>query len=365
MAVFDPKKDYSVAIAAAKAKGQDTSALETARAYKIAASSDTQLASWNINRAGQSLSTPQPPSGPAQLSQTEINTLKLQPNVKNDITIYNSNGSVSTHVDGYVLNGHSYNDQGQRLFSYGDGGGVYDVTSKQYKTDIHGDDYAYTSSATLREQAAPVYYYEPVYYSPPPPPFISWNENPPTFSSDLKKVNKYSYFFGVDKLTIAHAEINQNCCFISKEISLGDITNCYLQLEADCDISSDSSIEFYIIDGGIEHPIVPVKDILVSNEKIFCGLNTRFPIDSTKDISIKKDGNLIDVTIAKAIQSSDGLYTVTYTPVNSYNYKPINSVVKIKIILRLYNKSYDAPYISKMKIRKFGGGTLWQDISVV
>lgn len=213
--------------------------------------------------------------------------------------------------------------------------------------------------------AAPTYY-EPVYAycPPPPPPFIPFNEQPPTFSSDLKKVNKYSYFFGLDKLAVNNVTVNPNCCFVSQEIALGEITeDGYIQLEADFSNENNSAIEFYIVDGSNEVAILPVNQNLVLNEKIFFGLSTRFNVDVSKGYEIKKNGTIIDITLEKAMQSTDALYTITYTPTTTHNYKPINSSIKIKVVLRLYDKEANAPYITKMKIRKFGGGTLWkQDI---
>lgn len=213
-------------------------------------------------------------------------------------------------------------------------------------------------------------YSDYVYYVPcpaPPPPFIPFNEQPPTFSSDLKKVNKYSYFFGLDKLLIKNATANQNCCFISQELSLGEITqDGYIQLEAEFSNENNSAIEFYIVDGSKEVPILPVGQSFVLNEKIFFGLNTRFAVNDSKGYEIKRNGIIVDITLDKAIQSTDALYTVTYTTVTSFNYKPINNSVKIKTVLRIYDKNANSPDITKMKIRKFGGGTLWkQDISIL
>jgi hypothetical protein len=148
---------------------------------------------------------------------------------------------------------------------------------------------------------------------------------------------------------------------------LGEITqDGYIQLETEFFNENNSAVEFYILDGSKEVPILPVNQSFVSNEKIFFGLTTRFAVDTSKSYEIKRNGMIIDITLDKAMQSTDALYTISYTPVLSFNYKPINNSVKIKAVLRVYDKDANSPYVTKMKIRKFGGGTLLkQDISAL
>jgi hypothetical protein len=321
----------------------------------------------------------------------EMKALEKQ-DCKNDVTVINPDGTTTKYV-GYNLVGQNYilqdDGTGKRLVGYGENDGVvkyddWDETQwSQYdrhnavlptkdgnkKINCKG-----TATVTMKTKKLedpikyePAYIYCPPPYYPPRPSFIYFNEQPPTFSSDLKKVNKYSYFFGLDKLSIKDATVNQNCCFVSQDISLGEIPeDGYIQLETEFSTENNSAVEFYIIDGSTEVPILPVNQNLIQNEKIFFGLTTRFAIDESKGYEIKRNGIIADMTLDKAMQSTDALYTITYTPTASFNYKPINSSVKVKTILRVYDKNANSPYVTKMKIRKFGGGTLWkQDMSAL
>lgn len=184
---------------------------------------------------------------------------------------------------------------------------------------------------------------------------------PPAPQHIYKDFDKFTYFFGIDKLQVKHMVANNTCCLISPEIYIGQLEQDeYIQLEADCITSDVNSIEFYIVDGAHEVPVLPIDDMTVSNEKIFYGMNTRFSIDYDEPIEIKKDNVLITTSIESAIQSNDALYTVSYMPIDPYNYKPINSSIKIKVIQRLYQENTDAPYVAKMRIRRYGGDALWR-----
>lgn len=383
---YDPTRNYQEEINKAKAAGQSTTQLELERARKIADANDEQLKSYKVNRAGQDIKTPSLPYGPETLSKSEMAILAIQKNVRNDITVYDENGN-SVRFDGYALNGQTYliNDDGTgiRMLDYGDGKGVYkqdklnsvvfDNTDKlehhtgNQQYDSTHNTYAGTTTIILKNDPVPIEIpiippVQPIIY----PPFISWNEPAPTFSSNLKEVSKYSYFFGLDKLEIKNVEANQNCCFISQEILLGNISeDCYIQFEGGSITSDSSSVEFYILDGGLEFPMLPIGNKLISNEKLFFGLDTRFAVDLSKEVIIKKNGFVVDMSLEKAKQSNDGIYTVTYYTTDEHSYKPINSSIKLKVIMRLYKKGTNSPYINKMKIRKFGGGTLWKDISVI
>jgi hypothetical protein len=291
-------------------------------------------------------------------------------NNKNDVTIDDGDGNTKKETC-YILNGHSYvansDGSGQRLLSYSsdDTGGKYSydqIKGVQWTENNHGQ-YQGSSVITLNGEKKQVSYDYPSY--PESIPYINFNEAVPTLTDSLKTISKFSYFFGVDSLSVQSAEINTTCCFISKEINVGTFSeNDYIQLEAAYNAEGFASIEFYILDGNKQIPILPVGDAQVYYEKIFYGMKTRFPIDTTKPITIKKDNIQVDVSIDKAILSTDGLYTIDYAPVNAYNYKPLSTTVKIKAILRLYNRSSTPPSISKIKIRKYGGNTLWQQTDI-
>lgn len=207
-------------------------------------------------------------------------------------------------------------------------------------------------------------------YSPPPKPsFISFNEPVPTFKSDLKKVNKFTYFSGIDSIEAKRLETNPEVCFISKSVSIGTLKdNEYIELDAKYYCDDASTIEFYIIDGEREIPILPVGDSIIQNEKIFFNMDTRFPIDKEKPVLIKQGVRATNLSFneanTKATDSKmENAYNITYTPKTSHKYKPFNQVIKIKVIIRSYEINKYSPYIKSMKIRKYGGNTLWNQNS--
>jgi hypothetical protein len=196
-------------------------------------------------------------------------------------------------------------------------------------------------------------------YTPPPVPTPP---PPPTPRYITVTRTRYNYLFGLDKLDVCKVLNNNNCCMISKDIYVGDMgTNDYIQFDAQYNVNDYSSIEFYIIDGQIVAPIMSTGDKQVFNEKIFYGLPTRFSVDTTKPIQIKKNGVLIDMDLEKAIKSNDADYTVSYTPLNAWAYTPVNSNIKLKVIMRLYDINEANPYLVSARFKKFGGDALWQN----
>ena len=176
---------------------------------------------------------------------------------------------------------------------------------------------------------------------------------------------KSLFVFGIDKINIQNNKFNQTCCHITQDINIGLLDeNVYIELMAHYNCGNNASVEFYIIDGNNEIPILPKSDVLVNNEKIFFGQSTRFLIDYEYYAApiIKKDGEVDQtLTLQNAIKDPIGKYTIQYKPLNAYQYKPSSSLLKVKTILRVYN-DYDAiPYVDNIKIMKYGRGTLWTE----
>jgi hypothetical protein len=134
----------------------------------------------------------------------------------------------------------------------------------------------------------------------------------------------------------------------------------YLNINSDF-ISADSTdVEFYIIDGNQEIPILPLSKNEIKNEKIFTGLPLRFNTDDNNFV-IRKNGYVINMDLKDALNQVSGEYSVDYIPNKEYcySYTPINTSVKIKAVLRRYNDFAEMPYIKSIKIRKFGGAAPW------
>ncbi|MCY7865889.1 hypothetical protein P8918_13330 [Bacillus spizizenii] len=196
--------------------------------------------------------------------------------------------------------------------------------------------------------------------NPPQLPGIELFTKPePRFEHNLEQRYKFGYFFGVDNVSFSSRNINTTCGRVTDYIEIGNVES--IQLESSYHLPDKASVEFSVIDQDVEIPIVPVGDSLVRNEKIFFGLPLRFSIDKTKPYIIKKDGVEVTMTPEAAINANDGLYTITYSPIGAYDYMPKNDRVKVKVIMRLYDKTSEPPFVQNALIRAYGGDALWKD----
>jgi hypothetical protein len=202
-------------------------------------------------------------------------------------------------------------------------------------------------------------------YTPPPPPpparprLEEFNVPRPTFTSDLQRVTKFSYFFGIDELNFKRRELNEVCCHITKNILIGNSEE--LELDVSYSAKEHASVEFYIVDDQKEYPILPIGDDMVKNEKIFFKMPLRFKMDTNKPFTIKKDGEVVNISVEEAMNANDGLYTIDYHPIDGHSHVPTNNVVRLKTILRLYDKDAEPPYVKSAALRGYGGEALWSD----
>ena len=198
-------------------------------------------------------------------------------------------------------------------------------------------------------------------YTPPPPPpparpkLEQFNVPRP----DLQRVTKFSYFFGIDELNFKRRELNEVCCHITKNILIGNSEE--LELDVSYSAKEHASVEFYIVDGQKEYPILPIGDDMVKNEKIFFKMPLRFKMDTNKPFTIKKDGEVVNISVEEAMNANDGLYTIDYYPIDGHSHVPTNNVVRLKTILRLYDKDAEPPYVKSAALRGYGGEALWSD----
>lgn len=180
----------------------------------------------------------------------------------------------------------------------------------------------------------------------------------------LDKANYYYYLFGIDNISLQYVEKEEKSCFVSKELKVGTLEDQeYISLDAQylCD---EGNIEFYIIDGTTEIPILPEHETGIIREQLFHKIGTRFTVDTTKPIRVYKDGILIKDSLNAAINDSNGGYTVSYTPLNAIAINSLkNSVITVKAVIRNYDKNYD-PYIKSITVKKYGGGSLWKNEEV-
>lgn len=180
---------------------------------------------------------------------------------------------------------------------------------------------------------------------------------------------RYMYIVGIDTLDIKRAETYDDGYFISDYIDIGALKEDeYVQLDVSYTAGNYSTVEFSILDGDVERPVMPVNSQYVDNEKIFPETDLRFTIDydlqSSGITQIKKDGIVTDISLEDAKRQYDGKYSVSYEPVDDYYVcKPINNSIRVKATIRTYGKILDVvPYINKITLRKYGGNTLWTNL---
>lgn len=205
------------------------------------------------------------------------------------------------------------------------------------------------------------------YETPPIPsaparlPVEAFNNPTPAVDAETQDTTKATYFFGIDEISSYYRMTNKTCGVIFKSITTGRCS--YIELVADTVTNDNCSVEFYIVDGTKETPILPLSCERVVNEKLFFNMNPRFSVDTKKDIEIKKNGEIIKRTTdgLENLDLSDGLYTISYTPTNAYQYYPENDTINVKAIQRLYNEDAEPSYVTNVLIRKYGGGIPWTE----
>lgn len=172
----------------------------------------------------------------------------------------------------------------------------------------------------------------------------------------------YAYMFGIDSITIKYIEQENDSCFISESINIGELKDGeYLQLHVDDNRSDTFGIEYSLLDGDVEIPILPYGVNIIKNEKLFPTLDLRYKDVTTGDYVIKKDGMTTNISIDDAKQQILSRFSIDYFPDLKYNYTTINNNIRIKVVLRKYGKDIDNSYVKQIKIRKYGGDTPWTD----
>lgn len=299
--------------------------------------------------------------GAAKPSATYKPTAKEKP-TKGTAIIYDKNGSVVAKIKTNIKDGAMYDSNTGKIVSSNHGySGMYNDPSGYTKTYDSETKTGYWTPKEEKKKSSSKSKKSP----PARPSFISFNEPIPTFKSSLKEQHKFIYYSGIDSIELKKVDVNKEVCFVSKYVEIGELTEGeYLEFDAVYSCGEDSSIEFYMLDGEEEIPIIPSGDSIIKNEKIFSELSTRFSIDDSKPIVIKNKASVSNLSLPEAkeklLTSADNnIYNITYSTKASKRVLPTNKSVRIKAILRTYGEPSDSPYIKSMKFKKFGGSALW------
>lgn len=179
---------------------------------------------------------------------------------------------------------------------------------------------------------------------------------------------RYRYSVGFDDIKLAKKSFKNIGGYLSRDIVLG--TCGYFTLSCE----TYQGVEFYIIDGKTEIPILPVQQTTVEDEKLFFGLMPRFEISNPDNIVVKKNGVITDITTLESLRlfltantgdirnessyDTINLYTISYIPKESaHKYVPKSKSIKLKIISR---KGVGIPQIIKaVTLNKYGTSIDW------
>lgn len=184
----------------------------------------------------------------------------------------------------------------------------------------------------------------------------------PNKNNILEKV-MYSYMFGIDEISIKKIEQDQDSCFVSQAINIGELSEKeFIQLHVEDVIDENATVEYSILDGNVEIPILPYGEKIIKNERLFAALPLRFNQDYSTETIIKKDGLTTDISLDDAKNQVLSRFSVDYFPEKKYNYTPLNSSIKIKAVIRSYNKGINNSYLRSIKVRKYGGEVPWIDM---
>lgn len=171
------------------------------------------------------------------------------------------------------------------------------------------------------------------------------------------------YCIGFTDFTVCTRKPAESSGIVSKEIPVDNVS--YITVSGD--VVGDGSVEYWILDGANEIPLLPEDSNTVYKEKLFCDLNTetittRFPIDQVQGINpVLYEDNIVLNKDYKELQPEDfnnHIYYLTYTAAgNVQQYIPYTNKVRLKIIVRQYTT--EPVFVKHIMLHKYGGSVLW------
>lgn len=157
---------------------------------------------------------------------------------------------------------------------------------------------------------------------------------------------KYKYFYGIGNVTAEYHNIVSAAGFISEPIAV--TPNLFVELEA----NTTYGVEYSVIEGEKETPILPKGLTEVIDEKLFFGMMPRFVILNPNDIIVKRNDVITGITTQRQLELfliadtvtdqtggssffDDAVYTITYKPGESAGrYFPKTDSIKVKVVQR-------------------------------
>ena len=184
--------------------------------------------------------------------------------------------------------------------------------------------------------------------------FHSSEDEPESFYTE-----KARYRFGIKNIKFYERKFDKASAVCSEPVDVDGIE--YISLSIKAEQCYNSSVEFYVLDGAVEQPILPEGTIEVKQEKLFYGLGTRFVADNST-VVLYEDGkpcskNYLGISFSDYLEHE---YTIDYVPLEPvYDYRPENNNIKIKMIIRNYTDMYSPAVIAGVTVNKHGGELTW------
>lgn len=168
------------------------------------------------------------------------------------------------------------------------------------------------------------------------------------------------YKLGINSVDIRETKPKEVSAFISNEVTIGNCS--YIKLKTKTS-SGTASVEYSVIDGTTEKPILPVDETMVIRERIFPGLPLRFTVKPDTTIYIYKNGSATTLKYADLTDSllrSSDVYTASYMPAenDAHIVYPVSTKVRVKAVQR-YDSKHLPAVIKDIAIQRYGGNQLW------
>lgn len=181
-----------------------------------------------------------------------------------------------------------------------------------------------------------------------------------TEDADITTVTKLKYQYSL-KPESSHITYGKSSGMISEPITLTNFN--YICIDADVTLNDTSSVEFSIVDGTSEYPILPISCDTVERERLYDQVDTRFSIDTSKTVTIYKNGEVYSDSWAAfdtSLLSTNDIYTISYTPLTeSHKVVPSHTSVQMKVVVLINTDEGYPPEISNIILYKCGGTIEW------
>jgi len=176
------------------------------------------------------------------------------------------------------------------------------------------------------------------------------NEIVPAEKASTKSFRYYTNFFGLNELIVGDRKFYNTNGLVTEDIAVEKGKP--VRLKADMRPQDFTSVEFSIIDGTEEVPILLSGEDKVVDEKVFFNCGTRM---NGEDKIYRKDFRPLTREPDNGDFFSDSILTVSYTPDSRYHtYVPKHDTVKVKVVIRVYTEGAITPEISNLTLTQGG-----------